>query len=290
MLTVEHVLPMQNGLGEGPLWNVEEQALYWIDYTKKQFFRFDPDTEALRTIQLAVNPGCVAFTESGDLLLATTAGLGLWRNDTLRLIDNAVTHPANRFNDGATDRAGRFWVGTASNQPDNHLYRLDADGSVQIMESGIIISNGLAWSPDNRTMYYSDSGGEGIVWAYDFDLQNGTISNRRTFLPPTGTDAVADGLTVDSEGYVWIAFWDGWKVARYSPAGDCVLEIAMPVQRPTSCNFGGPDLNELYVTSAGDGLDRATQPRTGDLFKIITDVQGIAEPCVRLNADIPLQK
>lgn len=288
MYAVEHVLPMQNGLGEGPLWNFRERALYWIDYTNAQFFRYDPGSGDLRAVQLAVKPGCVAFTEAGDILLGTTAGLALWRDDWLGLIDNAVLHPPNRFNDGAADRAGHFWVGTASDKPENHLYRMDADGSVQVMASGIGISNGIAWSPDNRTMYYSDSGGAGIVWAYDFDLASGTISERRVFLPPTGTDAAADGLTVDSAGYVWIAFWDGWKVARYDPAGECVLEIPMPVQRPTSCAFGGPDLNELYVTSAGVGLERAAQPQTGDLFRIVTDVQGIAEPFVRLDSTVPL--
>lgn len=288
MYTVEHVLPMQNALGEGPLWHSGEGALYWIDFTRAQFFRYDPVSGDLQTHQLDAKPGCVAFTESGDLLLATTAGLGLWREGRLRLIDNRVCPPPNRFNDGAADRRGRFWVGTASDQPENHLYRMDADGRVQRMESGIGISNGIAWSPDNRTMYYSDSGGAGIVYAYDYDIESGSISNRRTFLPPTGTPAVADGLTVDREGGVWIAFWDGWKVARYDPAGTLIAEIAMPVQRPTSCAFGGPDLNELYVTSAGDGLDRAQQPQTGDLFKIVTDVQGIAEPHVRLSADLPL--
>ncbi len=285
MVSVEHVLPMNNALGEGPLWNTAEQALYWIDFLRAQFFRYDPVTDDLRTVQLPYKPGCLAFVEGGGILLATTEGLVLWRDEALTVLsDNALYRPPNRFNDGAADRQGRFWVGTASDAPENHLYRLDPDGSVHHMETEIGISNGIGWSPDNSVMYYSDSGGGGIVHAYDFDPPTGTISNRRTFLPPTGTDAVADGLTVDSEGYVWVAYWDGWKVARYDPAGRLVTEIAMPVQRPTSCAFGGPDLNELYVTSAGDGMDKTQQPHTGDLFKIITDARGLLEPGVRLYA------
>jgi sugar lactone lactonase YvrE len=283
MYAVEHVLPMDNGLGEGPLWNAADQAVYWIDFLRAQFFRYDPASRDLRTFDLPYKPGCLAFVEGGGILLATTDGLLLWRDETvIELSDNALYHPPNRFNDGSADRQGRFWVGTASESPENHLYRLDPDGSVHHMETEIGISNGIGWSPDERVMYYSDSGGGGIVHAYDFDPATGAIDNRRTFLPPSGTGAVADGLTVDSEGCVWICFWDGWKVARYDPDGRLMTEIAMPVQRPTSCTFGGPGMNELYITSAGDGLDKAQQPQTGDLFKIITDVQGLPEPYVRL--------
>jgi len=283
MYSVEHVLPMNNALGEGPLWNAVEQALYWIDFTRAQFFRYDPSTSDLQTHDLPYKPGCLAFVEGGGILLATTEGLVHWQDgNPIVLKDNALYHPPNRFNDGAADRQGRFWVGTASDAPENALYRLDPDGSMHRMETGIGISNGIGWSPDNTVMYYSDSGGSGIVFAYDYDLATGTLSNRRTFLPPTGTDAVADGLTVDSDGFIWIAYWNGWKVARYDPAGRLVAEIAMPVQRPTSGAFGGPDLNELYVTSAGDGLDKTQQPLTGDLFKIVTDVRGLPEPYVRL--------
>ncbi len=282
MCEVQNVLALDNGLGEGPVWNVREQALYWIDYVMGQFFRYDPAKDVLNTYQLEVQPGCVAFNEDGGIILATTRGIGLWKNGSFALLENEVYDPPTRFNDGAVDRRGRFWAGTASDKPENHLYRLDPDGSVHTMEHGIYISNGIGWSPDNRIMYYSDSGGGGIVYAYDFNIENGTIHNRRTFLPPTGTAAVADGLTVDSEGCIWIAYWDGWRVARYDSAGELIAEIEMPVQRPTSCNFGGPNLNELYITSAGADMDKTQQPLAGGLFKIVTDVTGIPEPFARL--------
>jgi sugar lactone lactonase YvrE len=257
---------------------VTEQALYWVDLASPQCFKYVPSTGETRRIQLDRPVGCLAFCAAGGLLMADSQGFALWNDDKLtRLktdLDNTFTA---RFNDGAVDRAGRFWVGTASNQPVNSLYRLDADGSIHIMETGLTISNGIGWSPDNRTMYYADSGGQGIVYAYDFELETGSLYNRRVFLPPTGTAAVADGLTVDSAGFVWIAFWDGWRVCRYDPAGRLAQTLDMPVQRPTSCTFGGPELNELYVTSASQGVDSGAQPLAGSLIRVELAVRGLAE-------------
>jgi L-arabinonolactonase len=281
---VEHVLSLNNGLGESPLWHVSEQALYWINHPDAQFFKFIPATGDYEIFQLEDKPGCMAFQETGELIMATTKGLGIWKGGQLHYLKNAAYNPPARFNDGAVDWQGRFWAGTASDTFTNHLYRLDHDGGVQIMESGVSISNGIGWSPDSKTMYYSDSGGAGIVYAYDFDPATGAIDNRRTFLPPTGTSAVADGLTVDSEGCIWTAYWDGWKIARYDPGGQLMAEIKMPVQRPTSCMFGGPALDELYITSASIDIDKNEQPLSGDLFKIKTDVKGLPEPIAKINA------
>ena len=279
MYEVEHLVNINNSLGEGPLWNVKEQKLYWIDILEKKFFTYDPHINQHKTFTLNGTPGCLAFHESGKLLFATEKGFAIWDGDRFsHLRDNTAYQPANRFNDGAVDRRGRFWAGTSSDDPVNSLYRLDNDGDVTIMERDIYISNGIGWSPDNKTMYYSDSGGGGHVFAYDFDLDSGTIENRRVFIKPGGTDAVADGLTVDSEGCLWIAFWDGWKVARYDPDGQLIAEIRMPVQRPTSCNFGGTNLDELYVTSAAVGMDLTEQPQAGDLFRIAAGVKGLPEP------------
>lgn len=284
MYEVEHLLAIQNTLGEGPLWSVEEQRLYWVDIDERCFYRLDPAARTYERYEVGTKIGALALNKAGGFVLAAAAGLGLWRigdNQITYLEDTIAYKPRNRFNDGAVDRAGRFWAGTASDEPVNALYRLDSDRTIHLMENHIYTSNGIGWSPDNRIMYYSDSGGPGVVYAYDFDLESGSISNRRVFLPPTGTDAVADGLTVDSEGCVWVAYWNGWKVARYDPQGNLMRAIRMPVQRPTSCNFGGPDLNELYVTSASTGLSAAEkqqQPMAGDLFRIHTDVTGIPEP------------
>ena len=286
MYTIETVFELQNELGEGPLWNPVENMVYWVDIVGKRFFRHAPGTPDYEMFELDTMPGCLGFMEGGDLALGVTEGIAIWHAGKLTYLNNAAYQPLGRFNDGAVDRAGRFWAGTMSQDPVNHLFRLDADGSAHVMENEIITSNGIGWSPDNTTMYYSDSGGGGIVYAYDFDLASGMISNRRTFLPSTGTESVADGLTVDAEGTVWIAFWNGWKVARYDPDGALMTEIDMPVQRPTSCAFGGADLSVLFVTSASVGLDRAEQPLAGALFKVQTDTKGLPEPFFRLNDDV----
>ena len=283
MITVKHVWNVNNVLGESPIWHPGEQALYWADDGNNQFFRLLSATGDLQIFDTDQQIGCLALHESGGLIVAMRKGIYHWQagRPTL-LISSEKMGAANRFNDGAVDRAGRFWIGTASDQPENPLYCLDIDGAFRVAETGSIISNGIGWSPDNTIMYYSDSGGSGIVYAYDFDLASGTISNRRTFLPATGTPAVADGLTVDSEGCLWIAFWDGWRVERRAPDGSLLTRIDLPVQRPTSCIFGGPDLTDLYVTSARADGDRADQPQAGDVFCLSTNSTGLPEPACKL--------
>jgi L-arabinonolactonase len=280
MVTVEHVLSIKNVVGEGPIWHPGEQALYWADIGGNQFFRLIPATGDLQTFDTDQQIGCLELHESGGLLIAMHHGIYHWQAGTLILIiASEILGTTNRFNDGAVDRAGRFWVGTASGKPENALYCLEIDGSFRVAETDRVISNGIGWSPDNTTMYYSDSGGSGIVYTYDFSLGSGVLINRRTFLPPTNTSAVADGLTVDSEGCIWIAFWDGWRIERRAPDGSLLTTIEMPVQRPTSCIFGGPNLNDLYVTSAGVDCD---QPQAGDLFCLHTESTGLPEPFCKL--------
>ncbi|MFN2150563.1 MAG: SMP-30/gluconolactonase/LRE family protein, partial [Anaerolineales bacterium] len=196
--------------------------------------------------------------------------------------DPEADQPYTRFNDGKCDRSGRFWAGTMDEGNPNTrgaLYRLDPSGDCQIMQAGIGISNGLGWSPDNRIMYYTDSI-KHQIYAYDFDLQSGTIRNRRVFAE-TPQEYVPDGLAVDAEGHIWSAKWDGWKVVRYAPDGSVDSEIELPVQRPTSCTFGGPELKHLYITSARDGLtaqELARQPEAGNILVLETSTHGLPEP------------
>jgi sugar lactone lactonase YvrE len=148
------------------------------------------------------------------------------------------------------------------------------------METGVHISNGIGWSPDGETMYYTDSPRQ-VIYAYDFEPGSGAISNRRVFVRTPESEGVPDGLAVDSEGCVWSARWDGWRVTRYDPEGQVEREIRLPVARPTSCAFGGENLDELFVTSAWIDVDeqaRREQPHAGDLFRIRTGVRGQAEP------------
>ena len=282
MTQVEHVLTIGNKLGEGPLWHPEEKILYWVDIEEECFHRYYPETKKIETFEIGQPIGCLAFRDHGGLLMALRDGFGSWNWDTNKV--EIITNPeadrvGARFNDGKVDRKGRFWAGTLGEDDQSALYRLDLDRTVHTMATGISISNGIGWSPDDKIMYYTDSP-LGVIYAYDFDLNTGSISNRREFVNVPALDGYPDGLTVDSEGFVWSAHWDGWRITRYDPEGKVERVIRMPIQRPTSCTFGGPGLDHLYITSAWTGLndtDRREQPLAGDLFQIQTDIIGKEE-------------
>jgi len=173
---------------------------------------------------------------------------------------------------------GSLDMGTAANR--GNLFRVDPDGTWKKMDSGFSVANGLGWSPDNRQMYFTDSARR-VIYVYDFDLLSGSISNRRPYINLPTSDGTPDGLTVDEEGCLWVAVWDFWRIARYSPQGQELSRIRMPVPRPTSCCFGGPSLDTLYVTSASLRLNpQALQaaPLSGSLFRLrIRGVRGLPE-------------
>ena len=287
MSTVEHVLGVQNKLGEGPVWNAAEQALYWVDIESHTFYRFYPASGQYESFDVGLPVGVLALRTKGGLVMATKKGFAFWNQQQgLRFIaDPEADKPHTRFNDGAVDCQGRFWAGTMCGEAqactgEGSLYRLDPDGSITTMETGLTISNGIGWSPDNTRMYLTDSPLK-VIYAYDFDAATGTITNRRPFISTPDERGVPDGLTVDSEGYIWSARWGGWKVTRYDPDGKAEREIALPVQCPTSCAFGGPKLDELYITSAWTALNkekRAKQPQAGDLFRVQTGIKGMEQP------------
>ena len=285
---LEHVLAVQNKLGEGPLWNAEEQALYWVDIESHCFYRYTPKTGKYERFDVGVMVGVLASRAAGGLVMATKKGFAFWEAQTgLRFIADPEAHkPHNRFNDGAVDSMGRFWAGTmcfpddTCEQPEGSLYRLDPDLSLQMMETGIGISNGIGWSPDNRLMYFTDTPLH-MIYVYNFDAASGAIENRRPFIHTPDAKGVPDGLAVDSEGFIWSARWGGGKITRYDPEGRVEREIRLPVQYPTSCAFGGPSLDELYITSAWTALSeekRIQQPFAGDLFRMRPGVKGLKEP------------
>jgi sugar lactone lactonase YvrE len=188
----------------------------------------------------------------------------------------------NRFNDGKVDRMGRFWAGTMDRferEASGALYRLDADLGWTRVDGGYRVTNGPAFSLDGRTMYHNDSA---LQRVYAFDLaSDGTASNRRVFAQFGAGDGYPDGMTIDAEDCLWIAFWDGWCVRRLSPAGERLVELKVPAQRPTSCAFGGPGLDRLFITSARRDLgpdELAMQPDAGGLFMTMPGVKGVAEP------------
>lgn len=273
-------------LGEGPSWDPAARVLYWVDIKRPAVFRYDPAVGQTGHWPMARPVGCVAPTRSADrLVFADADGFGALELATGRInrwADPEADLPGNRFNDGKVDRQGRLWAGTIDGEckePTGSLYRLDPDGTVHRMAGGFICSNGLGWSPDQRTMYFTDSMVR-TIWAFEFDAASGGLGERRVFVRLSDHDGVPDGLTVDAQGYVWSAIWDGWRIVRFAPDGRIDREIPMPVQRPSSCAFGGPDLKTLFVTSACVELQweaLRSGPLAGAIFALDCDVTGLPE-------------
>lgn len=282
MMQVE--TPGRDVLGEGPIWDDAAGVLWWVDITGKGLRRYQPSTGEVDTWDLPEPAGSVAPMEAGGLLLAVTSGFAWFdvaTNEFRHIIDPEPERSGNRFNEGKCDRQGRFWAGSMDAEEKARtgaLYRLDLDGTPHRMLDGLGIPNTLTWSPDSRTMYLAETL-DRTIYAFDYDPATGTPSNRRVFAITSGP-GYPDGSTIDSDGRLWNAEWDGWRIVRYTPDGAVDSVVDMPVQRPTSCMFGGPDLTTLFVTSASRDLSRdkiARQPGAGGLFAIATDARGIPE-------------
>ncbi len=282
-LTAELEFDARATLGEGPCWDAHTQRLYWVDIEKHQLHLYDPATRTDRSFALAQPVGAAVLRKSGGLMLALQQGFYGFDPDseTLTHLDNPETHlPENRFNDGKCDPAGRFWAGTmplCETKDCGSLYMLDTDLTVHQKVTGVRISNGLAWSPDERTMYYVDSPTR-VVTAFAYDKATGAIANRRVVIEIPDGMGYPDGMSIDAEGMLWIALWDGAAVGRWNPlTGALLAQISVPVSRPTSCVFGGKDLDELYITSASTRLSAevlAQQPLAGGIFKCRPGVRG----------------
>lgn len=284
IVSAEHLLEVHCLLGEGPLWHPDEQHLYWVDILAQDLYRTNPALTEVETFHFRTTIGAFGFKEDGGLILATGEGFASWEiEDTEpKFLWNPlpVDRPEVRMNDGKVDPAGRFWAGGIDvAQSDTGLFRMDPDMTQHTLLQKVSISNGLGWSPDYKTMYYTDSK-RYTVYAFDYDLETGDIANQRPFiqLPETEQEIVPDGLCVDAEGCIWSAHWNGWEVVRYSPKGEPLLQIDVPVQRPTSCCFGGTDNSQLFITSSrADFTDEVLQqqPHAGDVFVFQTDTQGL---------------
>ncbi len=270
-------------LGEGPVWVAREDALYWLDIKGEKIFRLGDDGQ-LTEWPTPLRVGSIAPRKSGGFIGGTEHGIAIIdpAAERFEIVANPEPHlPNNRFNDGKVDRRGRFWAGTMDDrerEASGTLYCLDTDLSWTAVDSGYKVTNGPAFSPSGEVMYHNDSARQ-VTYAFDMD-STGQPGNRRIFLQFGKGDGYPDGMTVDAEGCLWVAFWDGGCIRRFSPGGEWLQTIEMPVSRPTSCAFGGRDLDRLYVSSARFGLDQATlsmQPNAGGLFMIIPGVQGIAD-------------
>lgn len=264
-------------LGEGPVWDATQKVICWIDILNGKIHEYSPEKKIHKTIPVQQMIGTIAVCKDGNFIAALQNGFAFINRQSgeIKMINDPENHlPNNRFNDGKCDPAGRFWAGTMSltDEPDKgNLYSLEKDGRIKKQISNVSISNGIAWSIDETILYYIDTPTFEIV-AYNYEKSTGLISNKRVIIKIDKEEGAPDGMTIDTEGMLWIAHWDGWQVTRWNPAtSQKLLAIKLPVARVTSCTFGGDNLEDLYITSAKVGLSEAAlkmQPLAGSLFII----------------------
>jgi Gluconolactonase len=278
---------MHDRLGESILWHPEENALYWIDFYGPTLHRKKERNGPVESwkVDRGETMGSLVFADQGCLILAVDHGLYLFETATDTVRSFADPKGGRRdlvYNDGKVDRAGRYWVGTydaAESQPNGIFYRIEADGMTKVVDRGFVICNGPAFSPDNRTLYFSDTVGRRIL-CYALD-RDGAISGRRTFFAFSLEDGMPDGLTVDSAGNVWCALYGGAKVVCIDAEGKLKLSLALPTAMVTSLCFGGPELKTLYVTTGwAPGTTEAIKAEDvgGAVFMRSVDVPGLPEP------------
>ncbi|MEO6040344.1 MAG: SMP-30/gluconolactonase/LRE family protein [Croceibacterium sp.] len=284
-MKIERVPTIDCRVGEGPVWDVAEQALYFIDIVGQAVHRFDPVSEQTRSWQVGQIIGSMALRERGGAIVALKDGvhtLDLGTGATELLAAARHIHPRAQMNDGKVDRRGRFVVGSGDSvigdcQPYGTLYRLDPDHSLHELDHAIAISNGPCWSPDNATLYFSDSLTYQI-YAYDYDIATGQVSGRRNFANTRELGGIPDGATVDADGLMWMAICEGGKVVAYRPDGKIERIVEMPVSLPASVMFGGADLDRLYVTTIDPRLLGRAPDGGGATFVIDgLGAQGLAE-------------
>lgn len=270
-------------LGEGAAWDANMQRLYWVDIYNHRVHYMDVETDRHQFIELDDVVTCLAPMGPDRLLVAQRHRL-VELNLTTGAIAPLVTFDAecklagNRLNDGKCDSKGRFWVGSMNPEhPQASLYRYDLDGSLHVIETGLTISNGLGWSPAGDRFYLTDTPRQHI-YVYDFDAASGSISNRRVCVDLTHEPFFPDGMTIDQEGCLWSAMWDGGCVIRFDPDGQEMMRIQVPVRRPTCCVFGGKDMKTLFITSASVGLSEAEIEQgfhSGDVFAASLSIAGM---------------
>jgi sugar lactone lactonase YvrE len=277
---------------EGPTWDAARGELLWVDIPAGLVRRADVSPDGVLTEtgrdHWGGTVGFVVPVAAGGWLLGADGGFTFLAEDgTTRVLirlageGGSPEDGGTRMNDGGCDRAGRFYAGTMAfdeRRGAGALYRLDLDGTVTTVLDGLSVSNGLGWAPDDRTVYLADSG-PGLVWAFDYDLASGAFSRKRLLLDFGDQDGMADGLTVDDEGCVWTAVWGGGQVRRWSPDGDLLAVIDLPVPQVSSCAFAGPDRDLLVISTSAQGLGeqaRAAMPDAGRLFLARPGVTGPA--------------
>jgi sugar lactone lactonase YvrE len=282
----EMIADFKTRVGEGPVWDPKRQILNWTDIQTGRLFEYDPSTGKSRKIYQGEYIGGYANNKQGGFVVASWSGIGLWREgEEITYIHQGALHGMPlQFNDVTAGPGGQFYAGTYYEDGRRaKLYMFDPDGGITIVQEDIGTSNGLGFSPDLSTSYYVDTQ-QKRIWAYDFDAASGAFSNRRDLILFEGEEGFPDGMTVDSEGFIWQAMWGGGCVIRIDPDGKEERRVRFPATQTSSAMFGGKDLNELYVTTAWNGTGEnspgtydGAAHRGGELYRVKLDVQGKAE-------------
>lgn len=291
-MDAELILDARNATGESPVWNSREQALYWVDIPARRLHRWDPENGQAHNWETAEMLACIAATPTGNWIAGMESGVFLLaasldeKLHSTRLTGVSHAHPGMRFNDGRCDRQGRFWAGTmsldmATGSTAGALYCYVAGQRAALAPqlTGFMVPNGLAFSPDGKTMYLSDSHPSvQLIWAFDYDTESGTPHNRRVFVDMKQHPGRPDGAAVDAEGCYWICANDAGLIHRFTPDGSLDRSIRVPVKKPTMCAFGGRNLDTLFVTSIRPAGDLSDQPLAGGVFAVQAGVKGMPEP------------
>ncbi len=287
---IEIIAQDDNKCGEAPIWDADRRRVLWTDNESETTYQYHADTGVRETLSTGLTVCAIALNRTGELVFAA-AGVHLWRRQgDYQTLVTEYEGEALSFNDALADRAGRLYAGTLHWGPGGmekfgRLYLIDTDASIRVVDEGIELANGLGFSPDDLTLYFTDSSVRKI-YAYDVDGGSGGLSNRRVFAQVPDDEGIPDGLTVDAEGFVWSAQWFGSQIVRYDPDGKVERRIAMPMKQVSSLAFGGMDLTDLYVTTAGHawpsdleprGYDRTTPNVGGPLYRVRTGVRGTLE-------------
>lgn len=290
MNSLELVVDAKAELGEGPFWDERAKQLIWVDINGYSINFYDPSTRKNISHDVGQHVGAAVLREGGGLLLAMKQGFYTYEPESKELKalhDPEPDKSGNRFNDGKCDPQGRFWAGTMVLEGESgqaNLYKMDTDFSVEKIMSGVTISNGLAWDTEKGRMFYIDTPTKKIQ-SFDFNSETGELSNEQTAVIFSEDVGSPDGMTMDEEGMLWVAFFRGSRVARFhSETGEQLAEIPVPASQVTSCAFGGENMDELYITTARNGLspeELEKEPDAGGVFRIKLDVKGA--PSYRFN-------
>ncbi len=281
----ESIFNVQPEHGEGPIWCHKENNFYFVDLLKGNYYKIDWNSGAINKYDIGQEVGVIALREKGGIVAAVRDGFGFYdeRKRQLKLIPNSpeLQVKKTRMNDGAVDPAGRFFAGTMEYDGANssgNLYRLNHDHSYEHLESNINIPNGMGWSPDKKIYYMIDTP-KHVMYAYEYDIETGNISNRRDFIKWSSTE-FPDGMTIDANGGFWVAMWEGYKISHFDSLGKWMMDIPVPVKHTTSCCFGGTDLKTLLITTSQLNLsnqEKKKNPLAGRCFAFETDTEGQIE-------------